>query len=386
MDARALLAPVAAGFLAALVAYSASFSVIVQGLSGVGASPEQVASGLLVLSVAMGLCGVAYSLLTRMPMNIAWSTPGAAFLAAAGVPEGGFAGAVGAFVVAGALTLVAGLIRPLARAIAAVPASLTSAMLAGILFPLCLAPVQAMAETPVAAGAIALTFVLVSIRRPLFAVPAATVVTIGFMIAAFPRGEAPLGPLLASPVFVAPQFHLSAMIGLGLPLFVISMASQNVPGLSIMRANGYRPAPGPLFATLGTLSAATAPFGVHSMILAAMTAALCAGDAAGPDRSLRWVAGVACGAFYVVFGLTAALIVAFAASAPLLVATIAGLALMPVFAASVRVALERDEEREAAAICFVTTASGIAFFGISAAVWGLAAGGLVLVLRRTLGR
>lgn len=381
MNARSLLAPATAGFLAAFVAYSSTFSVILQGLVAVGASPEQAASGLLVISLVMGLGGIVYSLVSRIPMNIAWSSPGAAFLAAAGVPEGGFAGAVGAFIVAGALTLIAGLVSPLARAIASIPATLTNGVLAGILLPLCLMPVRALAEMPVEAGIIIATFLVVSALAPFFAIPVAAAVTALFMVANVPEGFAIPASLVAVPVFVMPEFHPSAMIGLGIPLFVISMASQNVPGLTILKANGFDAAPRPLFATLGGLGILSAPFGAHSVILAAMTAALCAGDIAGPDRRLRWVSGVSCGLFYVLFGFSATLIVAFAAGSPLLVGTIAGLALLGVFSSCVKVAMEREAEREAAAVAFVVTASGVAFFGVSAAVWGLIAGGGVFLLR-----
>ncbi len=386
MNACSLIAPATAGFLAAFVAYSSTFSVILQGLVGVGANPEEAASGLLVISLVMGVGGIVYSVVSRIPMNIAWSTPGAAFLAASGVPEGGFAGAVGAFVVAGVLTLVAGLVSPLARAIAGIPGTLTNGVLAGILLPLCLTPVRALAEMPVEAGTIIATFLLVSALRPFFAIPAAAAVTAVFMVANVPEGFAIAGPLVAAPVFVMPEFHLSAMVGLGVPLFVISMASQNVPGLTILRANGFEAAPRPLFSTLGGLGIVSAPFGVHSVILAAMTAALCAGDIAGPDRRLRWVSGVSCGIFYVLFGFSATLIVAFAAGSPLLVGTIAGLALLGVFSSCVKVAMERDAEREAAAVAFVVTASGVAFFSVSAAVWGLLAGGAVFLMRAGVSR
>ncbi|WP_185983539.1 benzoate/H(+) symporter BenE family transporter [Aureimonas mangrovi] len=383
---QAFLPPIAAGFLAAFVAYSSTFTVVLQGLTSVGATPDQAASGLLAISLVMGLGGIVYSAVTRIPMNIAWSSPGAAFLVAAGVPEGGFAGAVGAFIVAGLLTLAAGLVRPVATAIARIPSSLASAMLAGILFDLCLAPVRAMVEAPLAAGAIIVSFIAISLWRPLFAVPAATAVTVALVVAALPPGFSFAGPLMATPVLVTPEFHLSAAVGLGVPLFVISMASQNVPGLTILKANGYDPAPGPLFATLGGLGVAAAPFGAHSVILAAITAGLCAGESAGPDRSLRWIAGVVSGLCYIAFGLSAAVLVALTAGSPLLVATVAGLALLGVFAASLKAAMERDGEREAAAIAFLVTASGIAFFGVSAAVWGLLAGGLVLAARRLAGR
>jgi len=374
--------PLAAGLLTAVIAFSSSFSVIVQGLRGVGASPAQAASGLLALSVVMGLCSIVYSWRTRMPISIAWSTPGAAFLAIAGVPEGGFATAVGAFLVTGALIVLTGLVRPLGRWITAIPRSLASAMLAGILFDLCVAPVRALAGMPVQAGLIIATFILVGLWRRIAAVPIAALVTILLVVLGPGAASLPGGADIAGAVFTMPQFHLSAVIGIALPLYVITMASQNVPGLAIIKLNGYDPAPGPIFVTTGLATIVTAPFGGCAINLAAITAALCAGPEAGPDKALRYLSGISSGLAYIVFGLAAGWIVAFAEHAPLLIGAIAGLALLGAFAASVQGAMEDAGEREAAAICFVVAASGSAFFGVSAAFWGLVAGAAILLMKR----
>lgn len=374
--------PLAAGLLTAVIAFSSSFSVVVQGLRGVGATPGQAASGLLALSVVMGLCSIVYSWRTRMPISIAWSTPGAAFLAIAGVPDGGFATAVGAFVVTGALVIVTGLIRPLGRWITAIPRSLASAMLAGILFDLCLAPVRAVSEMPLQGGLIVATFVLIGLWRRIAAVPLAALVTILLVVIGPGAANLPGSADIAGPIFTLPQFHLSAIIGIALPLYVITMASQNVPGLAIIRLNGYDPAPGPIFVTTGAATIATAPFGGCAINLAAITAALCAGPEAGPDKTLRYLSGISSGLAYILFGLTAGWIVAFAEHSPLLIGAIAGLALLGAFAASVQSAMEDADEREAAAICFVVSASGIAFFGVSAAFWGLVAGSALLLFKR----
>ncbi|KAA0972684.1 benzoate/H(+) symporter BenE family transporter [Aureimonas fodinaquatilis] len=373
-----------AGLLAAVVAYTSSFSVVVQGLRGVGASPEQAASGLLALSVVMGLCSIVFSWRTRMPVSIAWSTPGAAFLAISGVPEGGFAAAVGAFVITGVLLVISGALRPVARLIGKVPRSLASAMLAGILFDLCLAPVRAFAEMPWQGALIALTFIAVGLWKRLFAVPVTALVTIGLVVAAMPADFSFANALGTQPVFVMPEFRFSAMIGIAVPLFIITMASQNVPGFAILKLNGYEPAPAPIFTATGIATMVSAPFGASVFNLAAITAALCAGEEAGPNRRLRYLSGISSGLAYIVFGLSAGLIVAFAELSPVLISAIAGLALLGAFAASVHGAMENLEEREAAAIAFIVTASGISFLGVSAAFWGLVVGAGIMTVQHLL--
>lgn len=380
----AALPALASGLLTAAIAFTSSFSVIVQGLHGVGATVDQAASGLFALSVTMGLCSILYSWASRMPISIAWSTPGAAFLAIAGTPSAGYPAAIGAFVATGLLILVAGLIKPFGRLITKVPRSLANAMLAGILFDLCMAPVRAAAAVPLDAGLIIATFLLVGAVKRLAAVPAAALVTMALIL--FRAGDAVPGlASLTGPVAVMPQFDLSAIIGIGLPLFVITMASQNVPGLAILKLNGYEPAPGPIFVGTGLATALAAPFGALAFNLAAITAALCAGPEAGPDKRLRYLAGISSGAAYILFGLAAGWIVTFAAQAPLLIGTIAGLALLGALASSLHGAMEVVKEREAAAVCFLVSASGLAFMGVSAAFWGLVSGAGVLGLRRLAG-
>ncbi|KQT82501.1 benzoate/H(+) symporter BenE family transporter [Aurantimonas sp. Leaf443] len=381
MPSRPNASTVSAGLLAAFVGFTSSFAVILQGLQAVGASKEQAASGLLALSVAMGLCAVALSLATRMPILIAWSTPGAALLAGAGVPEGGFPVAVGAFVVAALLVIGAGLVRPLGRAISAIPAAIANAMLAGVLFSLCLAPVKAIGAEPLPALAVAAVWLVVMRLNRLYAVPAAALVA-GVLITVL-HGAPPLaGALLPEPVLVVPHFTVAATIGIALPLFLVTMASQNIPGLAILQANGYAPPAGRLFAATGFFSLLATVFGGCAVNLAAITAAICAGEEAGPDRTARYWASVVGGLAFVAFGIGAAIVTAFAGLSPLLVQAVAGLALIGAFAASLRGAMEAEATREAATLTFLVTASGVAFLGISAPFWGLVAGGVGLALRR----
>lgn len=371
---------VSAGLLAGFVGFASSFAVVLQGLVAVGASPAQAASGLTVLSIAMGLAGIVLSLRLRLPISVAWSTPGAALLAATAMPAGGFAEAVGAFLVCGVLLTVAGLWKPLGRLVAAIPAPLANAMLAGILFTLCLAPVRAVAEQPVAGLGIVLAWAVMARINRLLAVPAAVLVAVVVIAAAAPMPSAGWMPQAE---FVMPAFSVATLTGIALPLFIVTMASQNIPGLAVLSASGYRPEPGPLFTTTGLFSVAAAPFGSHAVNLAAITAALCAGEGAGPDPARRWVAAVVAGATYVVFGLLAGAVTAFAASAPpVLIQAVAGLALLGPFGGAMLGAVHAPQGREAALVCFTVTASGVVFLGIGGAFWGLLAGGAMMMLAR----
>lgn len=371
---------VSAGLLAGFVGFASSFAVVLQGLVAVGASPAQAASGLMALSIAMGLAGIVLSLRLRLPISVAWSTPGAALLAATAAPAGGFAEAVGAFLACGVLLTVAGLWKPLGRAVAAIPAPLANAMLAGILFTLCLAPVRAVAEQPMAGLGIVLAWAVVARINRVLAVPAAVLVAVAVIATAAPL---PMEGWMPRPEFVLPGFSVAALTGIALPLFIVTMASQNIPGLAVLSANGYRPEAGPLFTTTGLFSLAGAPFGGHAVNLAAITAALCAGEGAGPDPARRWVAAVVAGATYVVFGLLAGAVTAFVALAPpVLIQAVAGLALLGPFGGAMLGAVHAPQGREAALVCFVVTASGVAFLGIGGAFWGLLAGGAMMLLAR----
>jgi benzoate membrane transport protein len=372
-----------AGLLSAFVGFASSFAVIVQGLNAVGASQAEAASGLMALSIAMGLCAIWLSLKTRLPISIAWSTPGGALLATTGAVEGGFAAAVGAFIVSSLLIVLAGLWKPLGRWVSSIPPALANAMLAGVLLGLCLAPVRAVAEFPLMGLAIVVVWAVVAKFKRLFAVPAAVVVTIALIATTTEVSPDALGSLRPDPVLVVPAFSLPAIIGIALPLFIVTMASQNIPGIAVMNANGYRPDPGPLFRTTGIYSLLSAPLGGHAVNLAAITAALCAGPDAHPDPKRRYWAAVIAGVFYVLFGLFAAAATAFiSASPPILIQAVAGLALLGAFGSSLMGAMSDANDREAAVITFIVTASGLTFFGISGAFWGLIAGGTILALTR----
>jgi benzoate membrane transport protein len=369
---------VAAGVLAAFVGFASSFAVIIRGLVAVGATQAQAASGLMALSVAMGVGGVWCSLRARQPISVAWSTPGAALLATTGAPAGGFAQAVGAFLLCGGLIVLAGLWKPLGRWVAAIPAPLANAMLAGVLLSLCLAPVRAVAAAPLLALPVVLAWAVMARLRRLYAVPVAVLVAAA-LIAATAHGAA-IGSPWPVAVAVLPGFSPHAAIGIALPLFIVTMASQNIPGIAVLGVNGYRPPPGPLFRDTGVLSLLAAPFGGLAVNLAAITAAMCAGADAHADP-------VAAGVTYILFGVGAGAATAFiAASPPILIEAVAGLALLGAFGAALLGAVADPRAREAAVITFLVTASGVSLLGISGAFWGLVAGGAVLAGGRIHGR
>jgi benzoate membrane transport protein len=383
VSSRAVLA----GLLSGFVGFASTFAVVLKGLTAVGASPAQAASGLLAASLAMGIAGIALSLAYRMPISAAWSTPGAALLATTGAVEGGFPAAVGAFLVTGALIVATGQIKPLGRAISRLPAALANAMLAGVLLGLCLAPARAVAQFPAMALALVVLWAIVARINRLLAVPAAVALLLGMMAMQLPMGAGatsmPAVSEFASYMplvdFVTPAFNMAGLIGIALPLYLVTMASQNIPGIAVLNANGYTPAPGPLFTTTGLLTLLAAPFGGHAINLAAITAALCANPEAHPDPGRRYWAAVVAGLTYIAFGMTAVAATRFiAASPPILIEAVAGLALLGAFAGAILNAVHDERDREAASVTFLVTASGLSFLGIGAAFWGLVAGGALM--------
>jgi benzoate membrane transport protein len=371
------------GLLAAFVGCASSFAVIVQGLSAVGASPAQAASGLLAVSVAMGLATVWTSFSSRTPVAIAWSTPGAALLATSGVLTGGFAAATGAFLVCGALILACAYWQRLGKWVSAIPTSLANAMLAGILLGLCLAPVKAVAQLPWQGLAIVVTWALVAKLSRLYAVPAAVAVTVAIIWAQTPSGNFAAISLVPQVEFGLPVFTLDAAIGIAIPLFIVTMASQNIPGFAVLKVNGYTPAPAPLFRLTGLFTMGASFFGGHAVNLSALTAAMCTGPDAHPDPKRRYWAAGFCGIGYLTFGLLAGAATAFISAAPpVLIQAVAGLALLGALASALLGAMQEPDDREAAIVTFLVTASGVSFGGVSGAFWGLIAGGAILALAR----
>lgn len=373
------------GVIAGLVGFGSSFAVVVQGLLAVGATPEQAASGLTATCIMMGVAGVLFSLRLRQPISIAWTTPGAALLAATGVADGGFAAAVGAFLLVGALTILCGLWRPLGTLIQRIPSSIANAMLAGILLPLCLAPFTALKAIPMLAVPVVLAWAVTTVFSRLYAVPVAVLVALVLML--FPEltgGQAAAAVSLAPSLsFVTPTLTGSAVVGIALPLFLVTMASQNVPGLAILAANGYRPNARPLFAGTGLGSMLSALCGGLSINLAAITAALCAGPEASSSPDRRYIAALMAGLMYVGLAvLSAAAAALVSQSPPLLIQAVAGLALMNAFAGAAVAGFQEIEDRLPAVLTFLITASGLSLWGIGPAFWGLTCGLLFRALLR----
>lgn len=369
-----VLQPVLAGVVLAVVGFASSFAVVLAGLRAVGADQGQAASGLLALCVAMGLAAVYLGLRYRMPLSVAWSTPGAALLVAVGAHRTGYPAALGAFLVTGLLFVLVGLSGRLAGLLSAIPAPLASAMLAGVLLPLCVAPVQAVARYPGPAVPIVIAWAVLFRFARRWAVPGALVVSVVAILVTQPadRHGSDLWPSLTA---TAPAFSPGTLAGIAVPLFIVTMASQNLAGMSMLATFGYRPRLRPILLTTGAATMAGAPFGGHAVNLAAITAALAAGPDAHPDPRRRWIASVTAGIVYVGLGLSAGLAVSLIASSPpLLIETVAGLALLGTLGTAVQSAVAGPADRDAAVVTLVVTASGISPFGIGGAFWGLLAG------------
>jgi benzoate membrane transport protein len=361
------------GIILAFVGYAASVAIVVQGLRSVGASTAQIASALVAASLAKGVLAIFLSLKTKMPISIVWSTPGMALLAVTPAVTGGFPSIVGAFFVAGVLIVLTGLSSTLGQLIQKIPKSIANAMLAGILLKLCLAPFLALQQAPLAAGAILATWIVMMKVARLYAVPAAVAVAVGFIVwsGSF-KAEGSLLPML---VFVAPVFSWEAVISVAIPLYLVTMTSQNITGLAVLGTFDYRPDPKLGLVATGLASAATAPLVGPTVNFAAITAALCAGPDAHPDPQRRYVAAVIAGFSYIVLasvsGVATALIVG---ASPLLIEAAAGLALLGSLASATAGALQAEEDRIPAMAALLVTASGLALFGIGPAFWGLVAG------------
>ncbi|MEV5002741.1 benzoate/H(+) symporter BenE family transporter [Nocardioides sp. LML1-1-1.1] len=373
--------PVVAGVVTAVVGFSSSFVVVLAGLTAVGASPAQAASGLLTLLVTQALGMLWLSVRHRTPLILAWSTPGAALLASSAGVAGGWPAAVGAFVATGVLVVLTGLVPRLGDLVAAIPQSLARAMLAGVLLPLCVAPVTALVDAPAAVAPVVLTWLVLLRLAPRWAVPAALAVALGIVLA---TAHVPTDALAPSLAWTTPHWTASALVGLALPLYVVTMASQNVPGVAVLGTYGYRVPWRESLTVTGIGTIAGAPTGGHAINLAAISAALAAGPAAGPDRARRWVAAVSASATYLVLAVASSALAAMVAAAQDgLMQAAAGLALLGTLGSALAEALADPRERESAAATLVVAASGVTVLGIGAAFWALVVG---LVCRAVLRR
>jgi benzoate membrane transport protein len=363
-----------AGFIAVLVGYTSSAAIVFSAAHAAGATPEQVGSWLLALGVGMGITCIGLSLYFRSPVLTAWSTPGAALLAVS-LQGMGMAEAIGAFLFSSALISMVGLSGWFDRLMSHVPRALASAMLAGVLLRFGVDMFTSLPALHYLVAVMLAVFLLARQWWPRYAVLLAFAVGLVWVVAHGDVQTSTLALTWARPVFIAPRFSVAALIGVGLPLFIVTMASQNVPGLAVLRANGYTTPASPLIATTGLTGLLLAPFGGYAFNLAAITAAICMTPDADPDASQRYKAAVAAGGFYLVTGLLGPTVASLFASVPkAFVLGIAGLALLGTIANSLAAALAEECERDAALITFLVTASGLSLFRIGSAFWGLALG------------
>jgi benzoate membrane transport protein len=382
MRLQSSVSVVTAGFVAVLVGVTSSVAIVFQAAAALGATPAQAASWMWALGLGMGITSLGLSLWYRQPVLTAWSTPGAALLvtAGAGVP---MAEAVGAFMVCAVLITLAGVTGWFERVMGRIPQALAAALLAGVLTRFA---IEGFAAAQREFGLVFTMFVVYLLGRrlwPRYAVPG--VLLAGVAVAGL-QGQLQLGTVQwqwAAPVFTMPALSLAATVGIALPLFVVTMASQNLPGVAAQRAAGYQTPVSPVVATTGVASLLLAPFGGYALNLAAITAAVCMGPEAHPDPARRWQASAAAGVFYIVMGLLGGAVVGLLAAFPkALVLALAGLALLGTIGSGLAAAVKDETTREAALVTFLITASGLTLWGVGAAFWGVLAGGLALLVQR----
>ncbi|MGA0612148.1 benzoate/H(+) symporter BenE family transporter [Caldimonas sp. KR1-144] len=371
-----------AGFVAVLVGFTSSVAIVFQAAQAFGATPAQISSWMWALGLGMGLCTLLPALWWRKPVMVAWSTPGAAVLATAGAGYT-MADAVGAFLVCGALITLAGATGWFERVMNRIPMAIASALLAGVLARFGIdAFGAAKSALPLVTGMLAAYLVG---RRlwPRYAVPVVLLLAIAFVASQGQLRTEVIEWKLAEPVFTMPRFSFAAVVSLSLPLFVVTMASQNLPGVAAIRGSGYEMPVSRLITITGLATLVLAPFGAFALNLSAITAAICMGREAHADPARRYTAAAVCGAIYCVIGLFGAAVTGVLSAFPReLVVAIAGLALLGTIGAALAMALKDDAHRESALITFLVTLSGVTIAGIGAAFWGVVAGAIALVVQQ----
>lgn len=370
------LPTVLSGFVAVLVGYASSAAIIWQAALAAGATTGQIAGWMTALGLAMGVSTLALTLWYRAPVLTAWSTPGAALLVT-GLQGLSIQDAIGVFIVANALIVLCGITGLFARLMKIIPHSLASAMLAGILLRFGLQAFNSLNSELILCGSMLLAWLVLKVIAPRYAVIAAMLVGIAIALV---KGDivtdgVNLSPVL--PAFIAPHFSLAHSISIALPLFLVTMASQNAPGIATMKASGYSLPVSPLIVFTGLLALLFSPFGVYSICIAAITAAICQSPEAHPDANRRWLAAAAAGVFYILAGVFGGSVTGLMAALPVSwIQMLAGLALLGTISGSLFQALHNEAERDAAIVTFLVTASGLTVFGVGSAFWGLVVGGI----------
>ncbi len=376
------LSAITAGFVAVLVGFASSVAIVFQAAAAAGADQAVMASWILALGLGMGLSCIGLSLYFKVPVLTAWSTPGAALLVSS-LQGLTLAQAVGVFLFAAALSLLLGLTGWFEKISAKIPLQIASAMLAGILFNFGLAIFTSLQQDLWLVGLMCLTYLLSKQYQPRYAIPWVLLVAVLYASA---QGQLSLVQVhldWPTPVWIWPEWSISALIGVGVPLFIVTLTSQNIPGLAVIKSSGYQVPVSPLINASAFTTLVLAPLGAFSINLAAITAAICASPEAHTDPSKRYSAGVAAGVFYLLTGLAGAAVVAlFTAFPTALVTALAGLALLGTIGTNLALTTQAGPDREPAIITLLVTVSGISFFGIASAFWGLVAGLIcILVLR-----
>ena len=378
------LSSATAGAVAVLVGFTSSVAIVFQAAQAFGATPEVITSWMWALGLGMGLCSAIPSLVLRQPVMVAWSTPGAAVLASAGL-TGDFtlAQAVGAFMVCALLMVLVGATGWFERAMNRIPMAIASALLAGVLARFGVQAFGAAQSAWVLVTLMLLVYLIGRRAAPRYAVPLTLLAGVALVLAQGQFRAEALTVDWARPVFTAPEFTLAAVVGLALPLFVVTMASQNLPGVAAIRAAGYDMPVSRLITMTGVVTLLLAPFGAFALNLSAITAAICMGEEAHPDKSKRYTAAVVCGLIYIAIGLVGAAVTGVLLAFPqALVLAIAGLALLGSIGGGLHTALKDEAHREAALITFLVTLSGLVLGGIDSAFWGVVAGALALFVQQ----
>ncbi|WP_445773663.1 benzoate/H(+) symporter BenE family transporter [Shewanella sp.] len=366
-----------AGFTAVLVGYTSSVILVIQASSLAGANSTQVSSGLLALGLIMGLSSMAYSWYYKTPILTAWSTPGAAMLIGI-VGEFSINQVMGAYMISAGLIAISGLIKPLTRLLSSIPSALAAAMLAAILLPFCLKAFMPLATEPLMFSLLFGSFMLAKYWLPKYAMAVLLSVAIAYAILADRLSTSLLAQFdltIASPIWITPEFTLSAILNISIPLYIITMLSQNLPGIAMLKSYGYQAHGTPLLLGTGISNILLAPCGVFSVNLAAISAAICMDNNVDDDPYQRYKATLWAGVFYIIAGLWASGVVALFMGLPTAISDIlAGLALMGTLLMCLQNAFGANNYRESALLTFVCTLSGISFLAIGAAVWGLLLG------------
>lgn len=381
---------VSMGLLAAFVGYSASFAIVLAGLTAMGATGEQATTGLFFATLGMGICSIWLPVVMRIPAAVAWSTPGAAFLAATAILPGGFGEAVGALIYCAGLIVLTGFIPALGRIVAAIPKPIANGLLAGVLLKLCMAPAIALGTIPLLVLPVLAAWLIGLTWNRMAAMPFAV---LAFLVVLYFAIDTSGSDIQADAVWlpaftpVMPIFTIQSFFSIALPLYLVTMAGQNIPGFAVLELNGYPVERQPLIRKTGLVSLAFSPFGSIPVNMSAITAAIMAGEDAGRAPSTRYWAAITSGVVYVLLAFAAALVTSLVSLAPLaLITAVAGLALIPALVGSISAAFKESTQLEAPALTFLIAASGMTLFDVSGAFWGVVVGVLIWVSKSIVNR